>query len=175
MECIPFHGGPSTLWPGPPQGQRSSEPERAEVRPLLWLPPGSTTTAQPGDVSRQMESILTALGGEAVPRHPHAPLLPVVSSATNPEMVPAPGAEDHRQRPRPPRQAAWSPPAPCADFNLEIRDTNKAKIPIFHFSEILALAFGPRITKNGSSAIWTKWPGRLMRIGQGSLEKFVLQ
>jgi heterodisulfide reductase subunit B len=27
-------------------------------------------------------------------------------------------------------------------LNLEIRNTNKAKIPIFHFSEIMALALG---------------------------------
>ena len=89
----------------------------------------------------EMESIFTALGAESVSHALMYRCCGSFLSATDPEIVTPLVTEII--------QSAVDAKADClitacamCQLNLEIRNQSKTKIPIFHFSEILALALG---------------------------------
>jgi len=89
----------------------------------------------------EMENILTALGAEAVPHALMYRCCGSFLSATDPEVV-APLVNDIIGSAAGDRADCLITACAMCQLNLEIRNTSKTKIPIFHFSEILALALG---------------------------------
>jgi heterodisulfide reductase subunit B2 len=89
----------------------------------------------------EMENILMALGAEAVPHALTYRCCGSFLSATDPEIVTPLVQEIIGSAAAAQADCLVTACAMC-QLNLEIRNTSKAKIPIFHFSEILALALG---------------------------------
>ena len=88
-----------------------------------------------------MENILTALGAEPVPDALMHRCCGSFLSATDPEIV-TPLVQEIIGSAVAAKADCMVTACAMCQLNLEIRNTNKAKIPIFHFSEILALALG---------------------------------
>jgi heterodisulfide reductase subunit B len=89
----------------------------------------------------EMENILAALGAEPIPNALMYRCCGSFLSATDPEIVsPLVNEIIHSVH----AAGADCLVTACAmcQLNLEIRHTGKAKVPIFHFSEVLALALG---------------------------------
>ena len=88
-----------------------------------------------------MENILTALGAEAVPDALRYRCCGSFLSATDPEIV-TPLVNEIIGSAAAARADCLVTACAMCQLNLEIRNTSRTKIPIFHFSEILALALG---------------------------------
>ena len=140
---------------------------RRSLKGLRFVPYYGCTLAQPPRLARkkyfqgEMETILTALGAEPV----HDALMHRCCgsflSATDPEVV-TPLVNEIIDSAVASKANCLVTACAMCQLNLEIRCTAKTRLPIFHFSEILALALGARITRSGSSATW--WtPGRCFR------------
>ncbi|OGP71409.1 MAG: hypothetical protein A2Y80_07580 [Deltaproteobacteria bacterium RBG_13_58_19] len=89
----------------------------------------------------EMEDILVALGAEAIPNALKYRCCGSFLSATDPEIVSPLVNEIIDSAAAAGADCLVTACAMC-QLNLEIRNTRKTKIPIFHFSEILALALG---------------------------------
>jgi heterodisulfide reductase subunit B len=89
----------------------------------------------------EMENILTALGAEAVPHAMTHTCCGSFLSATDPEIV-TPLVQEIIGRAAAAKADCLVTACAMCQLNLEIRNTSRTKIPIFHFSEILALALG---------------------------------
>jgi len=88
-----------------------------------------------------MENILVALGAKPIPNALMYRCCGSFLSATDPEIVSPLVNEIINSAAAAEADCLVTACAMC-QLNLEIRNTNGAKIPIFHFSEILALALG---------------------------------
>jgi heterodisulfide reductase subunit B len=89
----------------------------------------------------EMENIFTALGAQAVPHALMYRCCGSFLSATDPEIV-TPLVEEIIGNAAAARADCLITACAMCQLNLEIRNTSGMKIPIFHFSEILALALG---------------------------------
>jgi heterodisulfide reductase subunit B len=89
----------------------------------------------------EMENILTALGAEAVPNALIYSCCGSFLSATDPEIV-TPLVQEILGSAAAARADCLVTACAMCQLNLEIRNTSANKIPIFHFTEILALALG---------------------------------
>jgi heterodisulfide reductase subunit B len=120
---------------------------RRSLKGLRFVPYYGCTLARPPRLAKEkyfqgeMESILTALGGEAVTDALMHRCCGSFLSATDPEIV-TPLVQEIIQSAADAKADCLVTACAMCQLNLEIRNTNKAKIPIFHFSEILALALG---------------------------------
>ena len=116
---------------------------------LRFMPYYGCTLYRPPSLRRQyyfqaeVENVLTALGGEAVTRCMTSRCCGSFLSAVQPEVV----TEQVNQI----IASAVAAEAEClvtvcamCQLNLDIRCTMKTRLPIFHFSEILALALGAK-------------------------------
>jgi heterodisulfide reductase subunit B len=89
----------------------------------------------------ELENVLVALGAEAVPNALSYRCCGSFLSATDPEIVTPLVNEIIDSAAKAGADCLVTACAMC-QLNLEIRNTRKTRIPIFHFSEILALALG---------------------------------
>ena len=120
---------------------------RRNLNGLRFVPYYGCTLARPPRLAKEkyfqgeMEHILTALGGEPV----HDALMHRCCgsflSATDPEIVTPLVQEIIGSAVAAKADCVVTACAMC-QLNLEMRNTSKARIPILHFSEILALALG---------------------------------
>jgi heterodisulfide reductase subunit B len=126
---------------------RLKQSAKRSLKGLKFVPYYGCTVFRPPDLERQkyyqgeMENILTALGAESIVGAYTHRCCGSFLSATDPELVTplvneiidsAVTAEAH---------CLVTACAMC-QLNLEIRCSSQVKLPIFHFSEILALALG---------------------------------
>ncbi|MGB8993418.1 MAG: heterodisulfide reductase-related iron-sulfur binding cluster [Desulfobaccales bacterium] len=120
---------------------------RRRLDGLRFVPYYGCTLFRPPRLAREkyfqgeMENILTALGAEAVTDALSYRCCGSFLSATDPEVV-APLVNDIIGSAAAARADCLVTACAMCQLNLEIRNTGRAKIPIFHFSEILALALG---------------------------------
>jgi heterodisulfide reductase subunit B len=120
---------------------------RRSLKGLRFVPYYGCTLARPPRLAKekyfqgQMENILTALGAEAVSDALMHRCCGSFLSATDPEIVSPLVGEIIGSAAAAKADCLVTACAMC-QLNLEIRNTSKTKIPIFHFSEILALALG---------------------------------
>jgi heterodisulfide reductase subunit B len=120
---------------------------RRSLKGLRFVPYYGCTLFRPPRLAKEqyfqgeMENILTALGAEAVPHALMNRCCGSFLSATDPEIV-TPLVQEIIGSAAAARADCLVTACAMCQLNLEIRNTNKAKIPIFHFSEILALALG---------------------------------
>jgi heterodisulfide reductase subunit B len=120
---------------------------RRSLKGLRFVPYYGCTLARPPRLAKEkyfqgeMENILTALGAEPVPHALKYRCCGSFLSATDPEIVTPLVQEILTSAEKAQADCLVTACAMC-QLNLEIRNTGRAKIPIFHFSEILALALG---------------------------------
>jgi heterodisulfide reductase subunit B len=120
---------------------------RRSLKGLRFVPYYGCTLARPPRLAKEkyfqgeMENILTALGAEVVPDALMHRCCGSFLSATDPEIV-TPLVQEILASAVAAKADCLVTACAMCQLNLEIRNTNKAKIPIFHFSEILALALG---------------------------------
>ena len=121
---------------------------RRSLKGLKFVPYYGCTLSRPPRLAKEkyfqgeMENILTALGAEAVHHGPHRTAAAVrFLSATDPEIVTPLVKEIIDSAVAAEADCLVTACAMC-QLNLEIRCTTKTRLPIFHFSEILALALG---------------------------------
>jgi heterodisulfide reductase subunit B len=104
----------------------------------LFRPPG---LARQRYFQGEMENILTALGAEPVNTALSYRCCGSFLSATNPEVV-TPVVNEILASARDSRANCLVTACAMCQLNLEIRGTIKTDLPVFHFSEVLALALG---------------------------------
>jgi heterodisulfide reductase subunit B len=120
---------------------------KRSLKGLKFVPYYGCTLFRPPRLEKQkyfqgeMENILRALGAEAVPNALTYRCCGSFLSATDPEIVTPMVNEIIDSAAKAGADCLVTACAMC-QLNLEIRNTKKSKIPIFHFSEILALALG---------------------------------
>ena len=120
---------------------------RRSLKGLRCVPYYGCSLSRPPRLSKEkyfqgeMENILTALGAEAVTDALSYRCCGSFLSATDPEVV-APLVNDIIGSAAAARADCLVTACAMCQLNLEIRNTSRTKIPIFHFSEILALALG---------------------------------
>jgi heterodisulfide reductase subunit B len=120
---------------------------RRSLKGLRFVPYYGCTLFRPPRLAKEkyfqaeMENILTALGAEAVPHALMYRCCGSFLSATDPEIV-TPLVHEIIQSAARDRADCLITACAMCQLNLEIRNTSKTKIPIFHFSEMLALALG---------------------------------
>ena len=120
---------------------------RRSLKGLRFVPYYGCTLARPPRLAKEkyfqgeMENILTALGAEVVPDALMYRCCGSFLSATDPEIV-TPLVQEIIGSAAAAKADCLVTACAMCQLNLEIRNTNRAKIPIFHFSEILALALG---------------------------------
>ncbi|MEJ2070801.1 MAG: heterodisulfide reductase-related iron-sulfur binding cluster [Syntrophobacterales bacterium] len=114
---------------------------------LRFMPYYGCTLYRPPSLRRQyyfqaeVENVLTALGGEAVTRCLTSRCCGSFLSAVQPEVVTEQVNEIIASAVDAEAECLVTVCAMC-QLNLDIRCTLKTRLPIFHFSEILALALG---------------------------------
>ena len=120
---------------------------RRSLKGLRFVPYYGCTLFRPPRLAKEkyfqgeMENILTALGAEVVPYALMYRCCGSFLSATDPEIV-TPRVQEIIGSAVAAKADCLVTACAMCQLNLEIRNTSKAKIPIFHFSEILALALG---------------------------------
>jgi heterodisulfide reductase subunit B len=120
---------------------------RRSLKGLRFVPYYGCTLFRPPRLAKEkyfqgeMENILTALGAEAVPHALTYRCCGSFLSATDPEIV-TPLVQEIIGSAAAVKADCLVTACAMCQLNLEIRNTSRAKIPIFHFSEILALALG---------------------------------
>jgi heterodisulfide reductase subunit B len=120
---------------------------RRSLKGLKFVPYYGCTLFRPPRLKNEtyfegeMENILMALGAEPVTKALSYRCCGSFLSATDPEVVSPLVNEIIESAVAAEANCLVTACAMC-QLNLEIRSTNVAKIPIFHFSEILALALG---------------------------------
>ena len=126
---------------------RLGEKARRSLKGLKFVPYYGCTLARPPRLARQkyfqgeMENILMALGAEPVTTALSHRCCGSFLSATDPEVVTPLVNEIIESAVASSANCLVTACAMC-QLNLEIRCTAKTRLPIFHFSEILALALG---------------------------------
>jgi heterodisulfide reductase subunit B2 len=126
---------------------RLGEKARRSLKGLKFVPYYGCTLARPPRLARQkyfqgeMENILTALGAEPITTALSHRCCGSFLSATDPEVVTPLVNEIIESAVASNANCLVTACAMC-QLNLEIRCTTKTRLPIFHFSEILALALG---------------------------------
>jgi heterodisulfide reductase subunit B len=120
---------------------------RRSLKGLRFVPYYGCTLFRPPRLAKEkyfqgeMENILTALGAEAVPDALTYRCCGSFLSATDPEIV-TPLVQEIIGSAAAAKADCLVTACAMCQLNLEMRNTNKARIPILHFSEILALALG---------------------------------
>jgi heterodisulfide reductase subunit B len=120
---------------------------RRSLKGLRYVPYYGCTLFRPPRLAKEnyfqgeMENIFKALGAEAVPHALTYRCCGSFLSATDPEIV-TPLVQEIIGSAAAAKADCLVTACAMCQLNLEIRNTSKAKIPIFHFSEILALALG---------------------------------
>jgi heterodisulfide reductase subunit B len=126
---------------------RLSANAKRSLKGLRFVPYYGCTLFRPPRLEKhkyfqgEMENILRALGAEAVPHALSYRCCGSFLSATDPEIVTPLVNEIIESAAKAGADCLVTACAMC-QLNLEIRNIRKTKIPIFHFSEILALALG---------------------------------
>ena len=120
---------------------------RRSLKGLRFVPYYGCSLYRPPRLSKEkyfqgeMENIFTALGAESVSHALMYRCCGSFLSATDPEIV-TPLVQEIIQSAADSKADCLITACAMCQLNLEIRNTSKTKIPIFHFSEILALALG---------------------------------
>ncbi len=120
---------------------------KRSLKGLRFVPYYGCTLFRPPRLEKQryfqgeMENVLKALGAEPVPNALTYRCCGSFLSATDPEIVSPLVNEIINSAAKAGADCLVTACAMC-QLNLEIRNTRKTRIPIFHFSEILALALG---------------------------------
>lgn len=120
---------------------------RRSLKGLRFVPYYGCTLARPPRLAKEkyfqgeMENILTALGAEPVPDALMHRCCGSFLSATDPEIV-TPLVQEILGSAVAAKADCLVTACAMCQLNLEIRNASKTKMPIFHFSEILALALG---------------------------------
>ena len=120
---------------------------RRSLKGLRFVPYYGCTLFRPPRLAKEkyfqgeMENILTALGAEAVPHALTYRCCGSFLSATDPEIV-TPLVQEIIGSAAASKADCLVTACAMCQLNLEMRNTSKTKIPILHFSEILALALG---------------------------------
>ncbi len=120
---------------------------RRSLKGLRFVPYYGCTLFRPPRLEKEkyfqgeMENILTALGAEAVPNALMYRCCGSFLAATDPELV-TPLVQGIIGSAEAAKADCLVTACAMCQLNLEIRNANKTQIPIFHFSEILALALG---------------------------------
>jgi len=120
---------------------------RRSLKGLRFVPYYGCSLSRPPRLAKEkyfqgeMENILKALGAEAVPDALTHRCCGSFLSATDPEIV-TPLVEGIIRSAAAAKADCLITACAMCQLNLEIRNTSKTKIPILHFSEILALALG---------------------------------
>jgi heterodisulfide reductase subunit B len=126
---------------------RLGEKARRSLKGLKFVPYYGCTLSRPPRLARQkyfqgeMENILTALGAEPVTTALSHRCCGSFLSATDPEVV-TPLVNEIIDSAVAAKANCLVTACAMCQLNLEIRCTTKTRLPIFHFSEILALALG---------------------------------
>jgi len=126
---------------------RLGEKARRSLKGLKFVPYYGCTLARPPRLSRQkyfqgeMENILAALGAEPVTTALSHRCCGSFLSATDPEVV-TPLVNEIIDSAVASKANCLVTTCAMCQLNLEIRCTATTRLPIFHFSEILALALG---------------------------------
>lgn len=126
---------------------RLRQKARRSLKGLKFVPYYGCTLARPPRLARQqyfqgeMENILTALGAEPVVTALSYRCCGSFLSATDPEVV-TPLVNEIIDSAVASKANSLVTACAMCQLNLEIRCTAKIRLPIFHFSEILALALG---------------------------------
>ena len=126
---------------------RLGEKARRSLKGLKFVPYYGCTLSRPPRLARQqyfqgeMENILTALGAEPVTTALSHRCCGSFLSATDPEVV-TPLVNEIIDSAVASKANCLVTACAMCQLNLEIRCTTKTRLPIFHFSEILALALG---------------------------------
>ena len=120
---------------------------RRSLKGLRFVPYYGCTLFRPPRLAKEkyfqgeMENILTALGAEAVPHALTYRCCGSFLSATDPEIV-TPLVQEIIGSAAASKADCLVTACAMCQLNLEMRNTSKTKIPILHFSEIVALALG---------------------------------
>jgi heterodisulfide reductase subunit B2 len=120
---------------------------KRSLRGLRYVPYYGCTLFRPPELKQEryfqgeMENILGALGGEAVTTALSTRCCGSFLSASSPEIV-TPLVDEIIQSAVEAKADCLVTSCAMCQLNLEIRCSAKDKVPIFHFSEILALALG---------------------------------
>jgi len=120
---------------------------RRSLKGMRYVPYYGCTLFRPPRLAKEkyfqgeMENILGALGAQAVPDALSYRCCGSFLSATDPEIV-TPLVQEIIASAAAAKADCLVTACAMCQLNLEMRNTSKAKIPIFHFSEILALALG---------------------------------
>ncbi len=120
---------------------------RRSLKGLRYVPYYGCTLFRPPRLAKEryfqgeMENILGALGAQAVPDALSYRCCGSFLSATDPEIV-TPLVQEIIGSAAAAKADCLVTACAMCQLNLEMRNTSRAKIPIFHFSEILALALG---------------------------------
>jgi heterodisulfide reductase subunit B len=126
---------------------RLGEKARRSLKGLKFVPYYGCTLFRPPRLAQEkyfqgeMEHILTALGAQPVTTALSYRCCGSFLSATNPEVV-TPLVNEIIDSAVASRANCLVTACAMCQLNLEIRCTTKTRLPIFHFSEILALALG---------------------------------
>jgi heterodisulfide reductase subunit B len=120
---------------------------RRSLRGLRFVPYYGCTLFRPPRLAKdkyfqgEMENILTALGAEAVPHALTYRCCGSFLSATDPEIV-TPLVQEIIGSAAASKADCLVTACAMCQLNLEIRCNSQVRLPVFHFSEVLALALG---------------------------------
>ncbi|MDI6855052.1 MAG: CoB--CoM heterodisulfide reductase iron-sulfur subunit B family protein [Deltaproteobacteria bacterium] len=126
---------------------RLSADAKRSLKGLKFVPYYGCTLFRPPRLEKdryfqgEMENVLKALGAESVPNALSYRCCGSFLSATDPEIV-APLVNEIIDSAAAAKADCLITACAMCQLNLEIRNTRKTRLPIFHFSEILALALG---------------------------------
>lgn len=125
---------------------RLHQKARRSLKGLKFVPYYGCTLARPPRLAREkyfqgeMENIMVALGAEPVPALSYR-CCGSFLSATDPQVV-TPLVNEIIEGAVAAKANCLVTACAMCQLNLEIRGTTKTRLPIFHFSEVLALAMG---------------------------------
>jgi heterodisulfide reductase subunit B len=126
---------------------RLHEKARRDLTGLKFIPYYGCTLARPPRLAREkyfqgeMENILVALGAEPINTGLSYRCCGSFLSATDPEVV-TPLVNEIIESAVASKANCLVTACAMCQLNLEIRCTTKTRLPVFHFSEVLALALG---------------------------------
>jgi heterodisulfide reductase subunit B len=126
---------------------RLHDKARRDLTGLKFVPYYGCTLARPPRLAKEkyfqgeMENILMALGAEPVTKALSHRCCGSFLSATDPEVV-TPLVNEIIESAVASKANCLVTACAMCQLNLEIRGTTKTRLPVFHFSEVLALALG---------------------------------
>lgn len=128
---------------------RLHDKARRDLSGLKFIPYYGCTLARPPRLAREkyfqgeMENILVALGAEPITAGVSYRCCGSFLSATDPEVV-TPLVNEIIDSAVASKANCLVTACAMCQLNLEIRATTKTRLPVFHFSEVLALALGAK-------------------------------